>query len=69
MLGSIAGDIIGSVFEWKRIKTKEFPLFIPDSTFTDDSVLTIAVACMSSKPFALFVMCDSAVCNVVDLAL
>ena len=44
MLGSIAGDIIGSVYEWKRIKTKDFPLFDPCSTFTDDSVLTIAVA-------------------------
>ena len=27
MLGSIAGDIIGTVYEWDRIKTTEFPLF------------------------------------------
>ncbi len=44
MLGAIAGDIIGSVYEHRPIKTKEFPLFGPHSRFTDDSVLTIAVA-------------------------
>ncbi len=44
MLGAIAGDIIGSVYEWHNIKTKEFPLFVEKSTFTDDSVLTIALA-------------------------
>lgn len=44
MLGAIAGDIIGSVFEWNAIKTTEFPLFSADSTFTDDTVLTIATA-------------------------
>ncbi len=44
MLGAIAGDIIGSVYERSPIKTKSFPLFDPQCTFTDDSVLTIAVA-------------------------
>lgn len=44
MLGAIAGDIIGSVYEHHRIKTTEFPLFSKSSTFTDDTVLTIAVA-------------------------
>jgi ADP-ribosylglycohydrolase len=44
MLGAIAGDVIGSVHEGARTKTKEFPLFIPESRFTDDSVLTVAVA-------------------------
>lgn len=44
MLGAIAGDIIGSVYEWDNIKTKEFPLFGPKSFFTDDSILTIALA-------------------------
>jgi ADP-ribosylglycohydrolase len=44
MIGAIAGDIIGSVHEFGRTKTKDFPLFTPDSTFTDDSVLTIAIA-------------------------
>jgi len=44
MIGPIAGDIIGSVFEWNNVKTTEFPLFSPTSTFTDDSVLSVAVA-------------------------
>jgi ADP-ribosylglycohydrolase len=44
MIGAIAGDIIGSVFEWNNIKTTEFQLFSPESTFTDDTVLTVAVA-------------------------
>jgi ADP-ribosylglycohydrolase len=44
MIGAIAGDIIGSVYEAHPIKTKEFPLFHPHCRFTDDSVLTIAVA-------------------------
>src|SRR6185436_15064100 len=44
MLGAIAGDVIGSVHEGSRTKTKDFPLFVPDSTFTDDTVLTLAVA-------------------------
>ncbi len=44
MLGAIAGDIIGSVYEHHPIKTKAFPLFHPQCRFTDDSVLTIAIA-------------------------
>ncbi len=44
MIGAIAGDIIGSVYEWGRIKTTSFPLFSPGSQFTDDTVLTVAVA-------------------------
>jgi ADP-ribosylglycohydrolase len=44
MIGAIAGDIIGSVYEARPIKTKDFPLFHPRCRFTDDSVLTIAVA-------------------------
>ena len=44
MIGAIAGDIIGSVYEFHNLKSKEFPLFKPISTFTDDSVLTIAIA-------------------------
>ena len=44
MLGAIAGDIIGSVYEARPIKTTEFPLFVTRSTLTDDTVLTIAVA-------------------------
>lgn len=44
MLGAIAGDVIGSVHEGARTKTKDFPLFTPRSRFTDDTVLTVAVA-------------------------
>lgn len=44
MIGAIAGDIIGSVYEARPIRTKAFPLFHPQCHFTDDSVLTIAVA-------------------------
>jgi ADP-ribosylglycohydrolase len=44
MLGAIAGDVIGSVYERHNIKTTEFPLFSENSRFTDDTVLTIAVA-------------------------
>jgi ADP-ribosylglycohydrolase len=44
MLGAIAGDVIGSVYEHHRIKTMAFPLFQAHSHFTDDTVLTVAVA-------------------------
>ncbi len=44
MIGAIAGDIIGSVYEHRPIKSKDFPLFHPRCRFTDDSVLTVAVA-------------------------
>ena len=44
MLGAIAGDVIGSVYEWDSIKTTDFPLFKAETTFTDDTVLTVAVA-------------------------
>ncbi|HEV8060142.1 MAG TPA: ADP-ribosylglycohydrolase family protein [Gemmataceae bacterium] len=44
MIGAIAGDVIGSVHEGAGTKTKDFPLFVEDSGFTDDTVLTVAVA-------------------------
>lgn len=44
MLGAIAGDIIGSRFERNPIKTTDFELFHPECRFTDDSVLTLAIA-------------------------
>jgi len=44
MIGAIAGDIIGSVYEWNNIKTKAFTLFSAKCFFTDDSILTIALA-------------------------
>ena len=45
MIGAIMGDIIGAPYEFDRgNKTKEFPLFNIESQFTDDTVMTIAVA-------------------------
>jgi ADP-ribosylglycohydrolase len=44
MFGAIAGDIIGSVHEGAGTKTKSFPLFSRYCRFTDDTVLTVAVA-------------------------
>ena len=44
MLGAIIGDIVGSRFEWNNIKTKEFEFLTKDCFFTDDSVMTCAIA-------------------------
>ena len=45
MYGAILGDVIGAPYEFDRGgKTKEFPLFTKESRFTDDSVMTVAVA-------------------------
>lgn len=45
MLGAILGDMIGAPYEFDRgDKTKDFPLFSKETEFTDDSVMTIAVA-------------------------
>lgn len=44
MIGAIIGDIAGSIYEFENIKTKRFPLFSSNCRFTDDSVMTAAVA-------------------------
>ena len=44
MIGAIAGDMIGSIYEQRPIKIKDFELFGPHCRFTDDTVLTVAVA-------------------------
>ena len=44
MLGAIAGDVIGSVHEYVATKSTTFDLFVPESRFTDDTVLAVAVA-------------------------
>jgi ADP-ribosylglycohydrolase len=54
MLGAIAGDIIGSVYEAYPIKHTDFPLFGRHSHFTDDTVLTVAAA------YAILEKCDYA---------
>ena len=54
MLGSIAGDIIGSIYEGRKAYSLDFPLFTPRCRFTDDTVLTVALAdsIMSGTPYA-----------------
>lgn len=44
MIGAIVGDIVGSIYEFNNHKSKDFDLFGPGCTFTDDTVLTVAVA-------------------------
>jgi len=44
MLGAIFGDIVGSAYEWNNVKTKDFLLERPGTRYTDDSVMTLAVA-------------------------
>ena len=44
MLGAIAGDVIGSIYEWNNHRSTVFPLFSPGSSLTDDSILTVALA-------------------------
>jgi ADP-ribosylglycohydrolase len=53
MIGAIAGDIVCSVYEFHNIKTKDFPLFTDQCFFTDDPVLTIALAdaLLTGKPY------------------
>src|SRR5260370_25141024 len=55
MLGAIAGDIIGSVYERYPIKTYDFPLFDPHCHPTDDTVLTVALAesILTGKDYAI----------------
>ena len=54
IIGAVIGDVIGSVFEWNNVKTTNFDLFNPKCDFTDDTVLTIAVAdsILNKKDFA-----------------
>ena len=50
MVGAIAGDIIGSKYEWNNSKTKNFLLFDSGCEFTDDTVLSVALAdCIMSN--------------------
>ena len=44
ILGAIVGDIAGSTYEWRNTKSKDFTMFPPGSRFTDDTVMTLAVA-------------------------
>ena len=44
MIGAIVGDIVGSRFEWNNYLSKDFEFFHPDCKYTDDTVMTGAVA-------------------------
>ena len=44
MYGAVAGDIIGSIYEFNNHKSRSFPLFAETSVFTDDTVCTMAIA-------------------------
>ena len=43
MLGAIVGDIVGSQYEWREFKKKDFPLFTGACRYTDDTVMTLAI--------------------------
>ncbi len=53
MIGAIIGDIVGSRFEFHNHRSTEFEFFHPDCKFTDDTVMTVAVAdaILSKRPF------------------
>ena len=44
MIGAIIGDIAGSVYEFNNTQTEDFPLITKQSTYTDDTICTIAIA-------------------------
>ena len=44
MIGAIIGDIAGSVYEFNNVKTENFPLIAKQSSYTDDTICTIAIA-------------------------
>lgn len=44
MIGAVLGDIVGAPYEFDNCKRKDFPLFAPDALYTDDTVMTVAVA-------------------------
>ena len=58
LIGAIAGDIIGSTYEFRNVKRTDFDLFPANSKFTDDTVLTLAIAdcILNSKDFTKTVL-------------
>ena len=53
MLGAIIGDMVGSVYEFRPIKTKDFDIFNMKMRMTDDSLLTIAIAKVLMKHYPI----------------
>lgn len=44
MIGAVIGDVVGSRFEFRNHKDKEFPLFTQSCKCTDDTIMTAAIA-------------------------
>ena len=44
MIGAIIGDVVGSVYEFNNVRSKDFKLINEDSRLTDDSTMTLAIA-------------------------
>ena len=63
MLGAIIGDMVGSVYEFQSIKTKDFNIFNMESRMTDDSYLTIEVAKVLMKYYPI--LCDEKTLNFI----
>ena len=55
MIGAVIGDIIGSIYEGNPIKSEDFPLFDDKCRFTDDTVLSVALAdsILTGEPYVL----------------
>ncbi|MDE5889292.1 MAG: hypothetical protein K2H20_04660, partial [Bacilli bacterium] len=51
IFGSIIGDVIGSPYEFRPIKTKMFKMFNPFCRFTDDTLLTVATMDILNRNF------------------
>lgn len=49
MLGAVIGDVVGSVYEFHNTRDYNFPMFSPSSNYTDDTVMTMAVADWTMK--------------------
>lgn len=49
MLGAVIGDVVGSVYEFHNTRDCNFPMFSPSSNYTDDTVMTMAVADWAMK--------------------
>jgi ADP-ribosylglycohydrolase len=56
MLGATIGDIVGSIYEWNNIKTRNFPLFHDDCFFTEDTVMTVEVAQALKTTISLMIL-------------
>lgn len=51
MLGAIIGDMVGSIYEFNNLKSKDIGLFDPEMRMTDDSLLTIAISKVLMKHY------------------